>query len=94
MTPIRLPRGKSNGNSNVAKLSNSDVEVELVLERGRGQASLVDLVALEANPGLDQVVGEHVAGGEEVVVLFQASIASARELGTCLMPACSSGGSS
>ena len=93
MTPIRLPRGKSNGNSNVAKLSNSDVEVELVLERGRGQASLVDLVALEPIQ-VSISLGEHVAGGQEVVVLFQASIASARELGTCLMPACSSGGSS
>ena len=49
------------------------MEVELVLERGWSQASLVDLVALEANPGLDQVVCEHVAGGEEVVVLDRKS---------------------
>ena len=27
--------------------------------------------ALEVKPSLDQIVGEHVAGGQEVVVLFQ-----------------------
>ena len=40
------------------------MEVQLVLQRGRGQASLVDFAALEVKPGLDQIVGEHVAGGQ------------------------------
>ena len=47
------------------------MEVQLVLQRGRGQTSLVDFAALEVKPSLDQIVGEHVAGGQEVVVLFQ-----------------------
>ena len=39
----------------------SDVEVQLVLQRGRGQTSLVNLATLDADPGVNQVVGEDEA---------------------------------
>ena len=49
----------------------SDVEVELVLKRSRLQASLIDLAALQVDPRLDEILGEHVTGRQEVMVLFE-----------------------
>ena len=47
------------------------MEVQLVLQRGRSQAGLVDFATLDADPGFDQVVGEDVACGEEVMIFLK-----------------------
>ena len=51
-----------------AQGSGSDVVIQLELVRRRAQADLVDLRALQLDPGLDQIGGEDVAAEQELVV--------------------------
>ena len=63
--------------------------------RVRAQPEFVELdCPLVVQPGLDQVVGEDAALGEEGVVGLQLSSTASREPGTWGMAAASSGGSS